>query len=110
MSTSTSSEPGALKRFLQDAAAEEGFAALRITRPGAIPNARPRLAEFLKHGRHATMVWMAETEARRADPQVLWPDVRSVAVLAMDYAPSRDPLDDTVQDRRAAIAGLCQGP
>ena len=38
------------------------------------------------------MGWMAETAARRADPRVLWPDVRSVVMLAMSYAPEGDPL------------------
>jgi epoxyqueuosine reductase len=38
------------------------------------------------------MGWMAETAARRADPRALWPDVRSVVMLAMSYAPEGDPL------------------
>ena len=37
------------------------------------------------------MGWMAETLQRRADPSVLWPDVRSIIVLAMNYGPDRDP-------------------
>lgn len=33
------------------------------------------------------MSWMAETSARRSNPKVLWPDVRSVIMLAMNYGP-----------------------
>jgi epoxyqueuosine reductase len=37
------------------------------------------------------MEWMAETAERRADPAVLWPDVRSVIMLAMNYGPEQQP-------------------
>jgi epoxyqueuosine reductase len=37
------------------------------------------------------MGWMAETQERRADPRVLWPDVRSVIMLGMNYGPHQDP-------------------
>ena len=38
------------------------------------------------------MAWMAETFARRADPKTLWPEARSVVMLAVNYAPAGDPL------------------
>ena len=38
------------------------------------------------------MDWMAETAARRGDPRALWPDVRSVIMLAVNYGPEGDPL------------------
>jgi epoxyqueuosine reductase len=38
------------------------------------------------------MLWMAETTDRRASPQGLWPDVRSVIMLGTSYAPGLDPL------------------
>ncbi len=38
------------------------------------------------------MAWMEETEARRSDPRVLWPEVRSVIMLAMNYGTDADPL------------------
>ncbi len=37
------------------------------------------------------MDWMEETEARRADPQVLWPEARNVILLTMNYGPQDDP-------------------
>ena len=39
------------------------------------------------------MAWMAETFERRADPKVLWPQARSVVMLAMNYGPCVDPLE-----------------
>lgn len=38
------------------------------------------------------MGWMEETLERRGDPRVLWPEVRSVLMLAMNYGPDGDPL------------------
>jgi epoxyqueuosine reductase len=38
------------------------------------------------------MGWMAANAPRRADPRTLWPDVRSVVMLAMNYGPEDDPL------------------
>ncbi|MBN9551686.1 MAG: tRNA epoxyqueuosine(34) reductase QueG, partial [Alphaproteobacteria bacterium] len=36
---------------------------------------------------------IAETLERRAEPSTLWPEVRSIIVLAMNYGPDHDPRD-----------------
>ena len=72
-------------RALLDLEAEKlGFDAVAVTTPDATPRAPERLAAYVERGRHATMDWMAETMARRGDPRVLWPEVRSVVMLAMN--------------------------
>jgi epoxyqueuosine reductase len=38
------------------------------------------------------MAWMAETFTRRADPKILWPEAKSVVMLALNYGPRVDPL------------------
>jgi epoxyqueuosine reductase len=77
-------------RLVADARAE-GFDVIRVTAPDAIPLAPERLAAFLADGQHGSMAWMAETAERRADPRVLWGDVRSVVMLGMNYGPDQDP-------------------
>ncbi|MFC0481559.1 tRNA epoxyqueuosine(34) reductase QueG [Gellertiella hungarica] len=72
-------------------AAAAGFDLCRIASPDSIPEAPARLAAFLEAGRHGTMEWMAETAARRADPAVLWPEVKSIVMLGMNYGPDHDP-------------------
>ena len=53
---------------------------------------RARLAAFLALGRHGDMDWMA-TRRRRRHPRNMWPEVRSVVMLGMSYAPPSNPLD-----------------
>ena len=50
------------------------------------------LARWIAQGEHGDMDWMAETLARRADPRVLWSEVRSVVMLGVNYGPAVDPL------------------
>jgi epoxyqueuosine reductase len=83
----------AIKRAIVEDAHALGFEVVRVTRPDAIPNAGKRLLAFLADGRHGTMEWMETHADRRRDPRHLWPDVRSVIMLGMSYAPETDPLD-----------------
>jgi len=55
------------------------------------------------------MDWLASTAARRTDPQVLWPEVRSVIMLGMNYGPDRDPLDILKERTLGAISVYAQG-
>ncbi|MFT0890800.1 tRNA epoxyqueuosine(34) reductase QueG [Pseudochelatococcus sp. G4_1912] len=82
----------ALKQALIARAREEGFDAVRIADADAAPEAGPRLNDWLAAGHHASMDWMAQNVDRRASPQGLWPEVRSVIMLAMNYGPADDPM------------------
>ncbi|MGX5718623.1 tRNA epoxyqueuosine(34) reductase QueG [Shinella zoogloeoides] len=97
-----------LTDFLKAEAADKGFDLCRITGPDSIPQAPARLADFLSAGYHGTMDWMAETEARRADPRVLWSDVRSVVLFGMNYGPEHDPRAVLAMPDRAAISVYAQ--
>ena len=50
------------------------------------------------------MAWMAETFARRASPQTLWPESLSVVMLAVNYGPDTDPLAVTREVANGAIS------
>lgn len=86
------SSPSGLKAQLVAEATALGFEAVRVAAPHGIGVAGSRLASFLADGRHGDMDWMERNADRRADPRVLWPDVRSVVMLGMSYAPGSDPL------------------
>ncbi|WP_079212226.1 tRNA epoxyqueuosine(34) reductase QueG [Brucella pituitosa] len=114
MATSTSDNSQAsdkalkLKRFLIEEAKAVGFDAVAFTGPDAIPQAPQRLRQYIADGHHADMVWMEETEERRANPSVLWPEVRSIMVLAMNYGPDSNPLSILEHKDRAAISVYAQ--
>ena len=69
-----------------------GFAQIGIAAADATPLAAGRLRDWLAGGCHGDMLWMADTFERRATPQGLWPEVRSVIALGTSYAPTLDPL------------------
>ncbi len=46
--------------------------------------------------------------ARRSDPSVLWPEVRSIMMLAMNYGPDANPLAILEKRDRAAISVYAQ--
>jgi len=97
-----------LKARLAGRARDEGFAAMGVCRPDAIPEAAPRLAGFVARGWHGQMGWMAERMGWRGDPSALWPAARSVVMLAEPYTPVHDPLKVLGRRDRAAISVYAQ--
>ena len=85
-----------------------GFDAVAVVSPDAIPLAPARLAEFVSDGFHGSMGWMEETMLRRANPRTLWPDVRSIIMLAMNYGPDHDPGEVLGKPDRGAISVYAQ--
>jgi epoxyqueuosine reductase len=81
----------ALSRYIKTLARDAGFDICRITSPDRVAAASKDLAGFVANGFHGTMDWLAETQARRGDPRVLWPEVGSIVMLGMNYGPDADP-------------------
>jgi epoxyqueuosine reductase len=102
-------EPDKIKAALIEQARACGFDAVGVTKPDAVPEAKARLERFLADGAHGDMVWMATTAERRASPGALWPDVRSVIVLGLNYGPDHDPLAILAKHDRAAISVYAKG-
>ncbi len=90
-------------------ARERGFDIAGVTRPDAVPEAKARLERFLADGAHGDMAWLETTADRRGSPLALWPDVRSVIMLGMNYGPDRNPLENLQQRDRAAISVYAKG-
>jgi epoxyqueuosine reductase len=121
MRTSTSDRPSppprgrallagtALREALAARALSEGFDAIGIAAPDAIPEAADRLRAFLAAGHHASMAWMAERAEQRGDPRRLWPEVRSVVMLGLNYGPDRDPREALIARRTGTISVYARG-
>lgn len=97
-----------LKAAVIAAAHAEGFAAARICRPDAVPEVAARLRAFLEAGRHGQMGWLEERSHWRGDPTALWPEARSVLMLAEPYTPEHDPRAILKEPERAAISVYAQ--
>ena len=99
----------ALKEALRAQALAEGFSAMGVTTPDAVPGAGARLRAFVAEGRHGQMGWMAERLEWRADPVALWPEARSVIMLAEVYTPDENPLELLERRERGAISVYARG-
>ncbi|MEA3027940.1 MAG: epoxyqueuosine reductase [Alphaproteobacteria bacterium] len=80
-----------------------------MARPDAAPLAKARLEQFLAEGAHGDMIWMETTAERRGDPRALWPEVRSVIMLGLNYGPDHNPLAILKRRDRGAISVYAKG-
>lgn len=94
---------------LRDRATSEGFVAFGIAPGKLAPMAGVRLRQWLEEGLHGDMLWMESRTDERANPDILWPEVKSVIMLGMSYAPPQDPMILADQETRARISVYAQG-
>ncbi|MBC8129266.1 MAG: tRNA epoxyqueuosine(34) reductase QueG [Rhizobiaceae bacterium] len=95
-------DPASLRAFLDADARRLGFDAVGIAGGDGDVAAGGRLEDFVADGFHGTMGWMPATLDRRRSAKALWPGVRSIIVLGMNYGPDEDPLGVlTLRDRGA---------
>ncbi len=81
-----------LLEALREKAEAEGFSAFGVCAPDSIPKAAERLKAFVDADYHGQMQWMAERQKWRGNPAALWPEAKSVIMLADNYGPTGDPL------------------
>jgi epoxyqueuosine reductase len=101
--------PAALKQKLAHQALALGFDCVGVADPAGIADAAKYFRSFLESGAHGDMDWLAASPERRTDPRVLWPDVRSVIMLGVNYGPDENPLAILGQRTRGAISVYAQG-
>jgi len=98
-----------LKKALVEQARTLGFDCAGVTDPAAIAQAGKYFQEFLDAGAHGDMDWLSANPHRRINPRGLWPAVRSVIMLGVNYAPVEDPLVILQHRTKAAISVYAQG-
>jgi epoxyqueuosine reductase len=97
------------KAAIRERALALGFDAVGFAPAASSAEARAGLAEFLAKGQHGDMGWLAAHADRRADPQTLWPEARTVVAVGMNYGPGRDPRTILDSPERGAISVYAQG-
>jgi epoxyqueuosine reductase len=87
--------PARLTAEVKRRARELGFQKVGVVRAEALTEERARLEEWLRRGRHASMLWMERGVERRTDPRELLHGARTVVAVALNYytphAHSTDP-------------------
>ena len=101
--------PVSIKTQLEAQARAEGFAKLGICAPDGAPQTASRLRDWLAAGYQGQMGWMAEREAWRGSAAALWPEARSIIMLAEVYTPDSNPMDVLTQRDRGAVSVYAQG-
>ncbi|MGH6702797.1 MAG: tRNA epoxyqueuosine(34) reductase QueG [Bradyrhizobium sp.] len=109
LNTAIARSPTELKTALTAEARALGFDCMGVTAPDAIADAAGYFRAFLDAGAHGDMGWLADRPERRTDPRGLWPDVRTVIMLGVNYGPDRNPLAILQQRSRGAISVYAQG-
>jgi epoxyqueuosine reductase len=102
-------QPSHLKAALTREALACGFDCVGVADPGTTGDAAKHFRAFLDSGGHGDMDWLAAHPERRADPRALWPEVRSIVMLGVNYGPDQDPLAILQQRTRGAISVYAQG-
>jgi epoxyqueuosine reductase len=100
--------PQAIKDAIRAKARELKFDAVGIAAPD-IDAAGDRLGEFLAAGWQGDMDWLEAKRERRVDPRTLWPEVRGIIVLGLNYGPAIDPLEPLSRRERGTISVYAQG-
>ena len=110
MTTSSQQQANsALTLELKAEARALGFSGCGIAAADATPEAAARLNAWLAEGMHGEMLWMEERAGQRGSPRALWPEVKSVVMLGMSYAPAANPLALAEVRDRGRISVYAQG-
>lgn len=77
--------PDALSKAIKEQARALGFDMVGIVRAESLSTEGDRLFEWLARGYHGEMSWMARAPEIRVDPKQLFPEARSIIVVALNY-------------------------
>ena len=81
-----------------------GFDSFGIAAAASRPDLPAKLNAALEAGWHGDMDWMVDTAERRASPNALWPEARSIILLGVNYGPQSDPLAVLDERDRGSIS------
>ena len=97
------------EEYIRGAALAGGFDAVGFATPELGQSASRELGRFLDAGFHGDMGWLAANAERRAAPRNLWPEVKSVIVVGLNYGPEGDALAALAARDRGNISVYARG-
>jgi len=99
--TTTNADP---KAAVRDKALSFGFDGVGFAPPELDEAAKSNLAAYIAQGYHGDMGWLAARAEQRSAPTALWPEARSVVMLAVNYGPETDPMATLEERENATIS------
>jgi epoxyqueuosine reductase len=94
----------AVKAEIRDQALALGFDPVGIAGPDLGETVARNLRDYVALGCHGHMDWLERRAEARSSPRALWPEVRSVVVLGLNYGPDEDPLEALSRPSQGAIS------
>jgi len=85
-------------------ALELGFDKVGVVPAASLDAERARLEEWLRLGLHGEMNWMARDPERRTDPRLVFPEARSVVVVALNYFTPHEHANDAATGKISRYA------
>jgi len=85
----------AMSAQIKKRALDIGFDKVGIVGPECLKPERQRLEEWLRRGFHGEMTWMARDPEQRANPLKVFPEAKSVVVVALNYYTAHAHQDDS---------------
>lgn len=98
-----------LKTALAAKARAEGFDHIGVTGPTLPKRHESALNKFIERAWYGDMGWMKEKHERRSAPLNLWPETRSIIMLAMNYGPEENPLPELEHRENGVISVYAKG-
>lgn len=93
-----------MRDLIERLATAHEFDVVGIAPASADPLRAERLTTWLEAGSAGEMDWMARDVERRASPQGLWSEVKSIIMLGTNYGVEGDPLASLAQKDKATLA------
>lgn len=89
---------------IKERARAEGFNKVGIVSAVPLDEEGRRLKEWLARGYHGTMAWMARGVEKRVSPREIFPEARSVVVVALNYYTSNQHEENTATGKVSRYA------
>ena len=89
---------------IKQKAVDIGFSKVGIVAAEPLEAEGERLATWLKRGYHGEMAWLEREPEKRSDPRLLFPDARSVIVVALNYYTGHQHSDDPEKGKLSRYA------
>jgi epoxyqueuosine reductase len=89
---------------IKEKAFEIGFHKIGIVPAEALPEEKKYLREWLEKGFHGEMLWIEREPEKRTDPKLLFPEAKSVIVVALNYFTPHEHEEDSLKGKVSRYA------